>query len=420
MSSGTEYYVAPRVPGVRPLDPPDYDGIVFVYIFTYVKTAWIQPAVNQTAQIQVENAQGFVPGMTIVIENGGYYQVESTDALNRMVVMNYGTAYNQPPGSSIAPGKVTTTSLPGPPGGVGPAGPTGPTGSQGPVGPPLNAKGSVANAAALPASGSIGDFWTTLNDGHGHVWEGSWIDIGPFLGPAGATGATGATGPQGPPGATGPTGAQGATGATGAQGPQGPQGNPGATGATGPQGPQGATGATGPQGPPGGASANTTLSATFTMPAVNSTGVASVVNAGAFSVGGVIYITNLGYLAVTNVNTGANQLTLQNLGYAANGAPGATAPSGTALTGVGPQGPQGPAGATGATGPAGATGPQGPIGNTGAQGPTGATGATGATGPQGIAGTKWWNGTGAPTPPPTGSVPGDYYLDTASGDVYVL
>jgi hypothetical protein len=47
----------------------------------------------------------------------------------------------------------------------------------------------------------------------------------------------------------------------------------------------------------------------------------------------------------------------------------------------------------------------------GEQGPPGATGPTG---------TRWWNGVGPPTPPPSGYNPGDYYLDTSSGDVWVL
>lgn len=41
-------------------------------------------------------------------------------------------------------------------------------------------------------------------------------------------------------------------------------------------------------------------------------------------------------------------------------------------------------------------------------------------GEQGTAGAKWWNGSGAPTPPPSGSNPGDYYLDITTGDVYLL
>jgi len=44
---------------------------------------------------------------------------------------------------------------------------------------------------------------------------------------------------------------------------------------------------------------------------------------------------------------------------------------------------------------------------------------TGGQGPAGTPGSKWWNGSGAPGTV-TGSVPGDYYLDTASGNVYTL
>jgi hypothetical protein len=154
------------------------------------------------------------------------------------------------------------------------------------------------------------------------------------------------------------------------------------------------------------------------MPAVGSTAVASVASGGAaqFNIGGIVYISPIGYLSVTAVNTGANQLTLQNLGYTVNQAPGSTAPSGNTLTGVGPQGAQGPTGPTGPQGSAGAaatvaigtttTGAAGsyaavtntgtasaavfnftvPQGVAGAQGAQGATGNTGAQGPAGSAG----------------------------------
>ena len=157
MSNGTQYFVSPMQPGVRPADPPDYDGIQFVYVFTNVLDPWIQPPVQSNVTIVVANNQGFVNGMTVVIEGGGYYEVVSTANLNQMTVMNFGTNYNVAPGTSVAPGKVTTTSLPGPPGDPGPQGPIGPTGVQGPLGPPLNAKGTVANFAALPAGAAEGD-----------------------------------------------------------------------------------------------------------------------------------------------------------------------------------------------------------------------------------------------------------------------
>lgn len=405
MSNGTQYTITPMVPGVRAQDPPDYDGVTFVYVFTNILDPWVMPPVQGNVTVIVANAQGLVPGMTIVVENAGYFEVVSTGALNQLTMMNFGTNYNQPPGTGIAPGKVTTTSLPGPPGGIGPQGPQGVQGVQGPLGPPLNPKGTVANSSLLPATGnSEGDLWTTTDTGHAWSWTGNaWIDLGPFQGPTGPTGPQGSTGPQGVQGATGPAGNQGPIGPTGSQGPigntgpTGPAGTPGATGSTGPQGtqgpagPTGATGSIGPQGPsgpagpPGGASAYTTLASTFTMPAVNATAVASVAAGGAaqFNVGGIVYISPIGYLDVTAVNTGANTLTLQNLGYSVNQAPGSTAPSGNTLTGVGPQGPAGPAGPQGSQG---TQGPQGTTGATGSQGPAGATGPTGATGNTGPAG----------------------------------
>jgi hypothetical protein len=77
-------------------------------------------------------------------------------------------------------------------------------------------------------------------------------------GPQGPTGLQGAQGPQGPTGPQGPIGADGATGATGpagADGAPGATGPAGADGATGPQGPVGPQGPTGSQGPPGDANA---------------------------------------------------------------------------------------------------------------------------------------------------------------------
>ena len=207
-----EYTVTPRVPGVRPADPPDYDGITFVYVFTNVLDPWTQPPANQNVTLVVANAQGFVPGMCVVIENAGYYEVVSTTALDRMTVMNYGTAYNQPPGTGILPGKITTTSLPGPPG------------EQGPPGPPLNPKGTVPDPSHLPPTGNNpGDLYVSLSNNHVYAWDGTtWIDLGPTVqgpaGPPGATGPPGQTGPAGQPGAVGPAGPPGSTGPAGASG----------------------------------------------------------------------------------------------------------------------------------------------------------------------------------------------------------
>lgn len=81
----------------------------------------------------------------------------------------------------------------------------------------------------------------------------------------------------------------------------------------------------------------------------------------------------------------------------------------------GPAGATGPQGPAGPTGPQGATGPTGTTGATGPQGPAGATGPQGPTGPTGQA-EAWWSGSGAPAG--TLGAVGDWYLDTASGNVY--
>lgn len=106
------------------------------------------------------------------------------------------------------------------------------------------------------------------------------------------------------------------------------------------------------------------------------------------------------------------------------GVPGPQGPKGDTGS-VGPQGPAGSQGATGATGPAGSVGPQGIQGQVGPQGPTGLTGATGPVGPQGPtgetgstgpAGSVWYYGSSLPSN--NTGINGDFYLNTASGDVY--
>lgn len=61
-------------------------------------------------------------------------------------------------------------------------------------------KGSVAAAANLdPVYGGLdGDMFITLNDGHGHVWNGvNWTDVGQIKGDKGDTGLKGDKGDKG-------------------------------------------------------------------------------------------------------------------------------------------------------------------------------------------------------------------------------
>lgn len=87
---------------------------------------------------------------------------------------------------------------------------------------------------------------------------------------------------------------------------------------------------------------------------------------------------------------------------------------------TGAQGTQGVQGIQGVPGNDGATGPAGSTGATGATGSTGSTGATGSAGSNGTNGTNgatWRDGSGVPS---NGlGANGDYYLDDATGNVYL-
>jgi hypothetical protein len=161
---------------------------------------------------------------------------------------------------------------------------------------------------------------------------------------------------------------------------KGPQGPAGADGAQGPQGPQGNIGPAGPAG-------------------LNWRGAWSNANAYAandsVSWGGSTYFATVSKIAGsapptgTSADPGTNDAAV-NSGWAALSLEGATGPAG----------------------PQGSVGPQGPQGNVGPQGTAGATGTRGS---------QWYTGTGAPVAGNTaGSIPGDKYLDTTSGDVYTL
>lgn len=70
-------------------------------------------------------------------------------------------------------------------------------------------------------------------------------------------------------------------------------------------------------------------------------------------------------------------------------------------------------------GPQGVQGIQGIQGEAGNDGASGADGDDGADGADGARGSKWFTGAGSPSGV-SGSLPGDMYLDTGTGDVYEL
>lgn len=183
------------------------------------------------------------------------------------------------------------------------------------------------------------------------------------------------------------------------RGPQGPQGLQGVKGDTGSQGPKGDTGAKGDTGDPG---------------PQGTQGVAGPAGQGITIAGSVDTYADL----PTGLGTGDAGKAWEVL---ADGK--LYIWTGTQFPGDGQgnnfRGPQGPTGATGAKGDKGDTGDRGPTGDTGPTGAQGATGANGATGPTGSRGSNWYTGTGVPSGI-GGSLPGDLYLDTQTGDVYKL
>jgi len=273
------------------------------------------------------------------------------------------------PGPAGPQGPIGNTGPQGPIGNTGATGPTGATGSQGPQGIPGRAgeqwfTGTGTNPP--PEAGQIvGDWYlqTTTGDYYEctNVVANTWILRGNLKGPQGIQGATGATGSQGPIGNTGATGSQGPKGDTGNTGAQGIQGPAGPTGSTGSQGPAGSTG---PAGTPG----------------------------------------ERWYAFNANPGSGGEPLDSIVGDWYLNTATGdvfekTAAPNTWTLRGN----IKGPIGATGTQGPQGI---QGPIGNTGSQGV------------QGTPGEKWFSGSGVPAGSLAGTIVGDWYLNTANGDVY--
>jgi collagen type VII alpha len=189
------------------------------------------------------------------------------------------------------------------------------------------------------------------------------------------------------------------------RGPAGATGATGSTGATGPTGPTGPAGAVGPAG----------LNWRGAWSAANTYAIDDSV---AYN-GSTFFATGTHAPTATPPTTDpAGAVTSTTTGWAILAIEGA----------VGPTGPTGAAGAAGATGPTGSTGPTGTqgiqgvpgtTGATGSTGPTGAAGSTGSTGITGARGSDWFVGTGAPGTI-GGQLPGDQYLDQASGDVYTL
>jgi len=211
----------------------------------------------------------------------------------------------------------------------------------------------------------------------------AWTNTGSIRGPQGVPGPAGGPGPAGSPGLAGPAGEQGVAG------PAGSDGAPGAAGPEGPAGPTGPGGDPGPQGPAG-----TGINLKGSVDSVGDLPSSGQQQGDAYVVADendTLYVWDSALPGW--VDAGEIQ--------------GPAGPAGAA----GPAGPSGPAGAAGGTGPAGADGQQGIQGVAGSVGPAGSDGSRG---------TGWFVGSGPPPAEISGSIPGDLYLDTFTGEVYQL
>jgi hypothetical protein len=231
------------------------------------------------------------------------------------------------------------TGAQGPQGIQGLTGPQGLKGDKGDTGDTVSIKGSVANAAALPAGATLNDMYITQDDGNGHIWDGNaWINVGQIKGPKGDTGAQGVAGPTGPQGIqgidgpqgpkgdiglTGPQGIQGVAGPTGPQGLKGDQGDKGDKGDQGIQGIQGIDGPVGPKGDKGDQGIQGPQGVQGATGAAGTNGADGL--AATISVGTVTSVAAGGTPTVTN--TGTTTAAILNFGLV-TGATGAQGPQG--------------------------------------------------------------------------------------------
>ena len=290
----------------------------------------------------------------------------------------------------------------------------------------------------------------------------AWTKQGNIKGPVGATGSTG------PKGADGKAGTNGAVGPTGPTGPAGANGHVGAKGLKGDTGPKGLPGPAGPKGNDGSKGSDGKDGTGVT---IKGSAPKADILAKHGAAGDMWLITSTGadhgHGLVSN-GSGAGAANWTDVG-AIQGPKGSTGQ-------VGPHGPKGDAGISwhlkgrdteavikaktgvpgdmwiiaepghpkdghalgwdplnkpnpgwrdfgqfkGDKGDKGVAGHAGTNGAKGATGATGPAGAKGSKGDKGTRGTKWFSGSTDPSGTIHGSTTGDFYLNTASGNVFEL
>ena len=277
--------------------PPGVDGIPAASPLT---AAWTSPAVGASAPASVQDARGFIVGQWCYVEGAGPYYLAG-------VTMTGALAGDLDLRNDNQPGHVA--------------------GSVCPVGAMVNgaAPAGVAGAGATPLAAdwavpAVGAFSvaTVFNgDGFGvgqwvYVQRGGYFVVMSIGGPPGQPGANSTELRllnRGTPGNSAP----------GAVCPLGM-----------------AVTYAGPPGPPGGG--YTVLTAPFTVPALNTSALASVEIAEGFAAGQWAFVEACGWFSVLAVDPIANTLDLSNLGSSGNQQPGYIAPTGAIVNGSGPGG----------------------------------------------------------------------------------
>lgn len=262
--------------------------------YTTLSAGFTVPNAGATVSIDVISSDWMGgPGYALFIAGAGYYLISAITDTTHVVVMNSGSAANQPPGSTVNTGSTVV--------GAGPQGAPGATGASlsaydaltaSFIMPAMNAAVTVtiSNTAWLGANqiiyiASAGYFQvttivnaTTLSVTNlpypGNASSGATISSGSKVSPAGLIGPQGAGGP--------------------------------------------------------GLNAFTTLSANFTQPAVNASVTVNVGTTAWMAVGQGVFIQGGGYYSVNSI-ADLTHAVLLNLGSAGNAAPASTIVSGTTV-----------------------------------------------------------------------------------------
>lgn len=168
--------------------------------------SYTQPFPGEAIPIEVVTIDGFVQGLTIFVETGGYYLIINDPTVDGFIVgQNLGYPGNAAPGATISIGNAVTVG--GVQGAEGPEGPEGAVGPQGEQGSRWYTGDGFPAITPPPGPRIDGDMYLkNIDPSAGTTWRwdagsSSWVYSGADItGPQGPQGVAGAVGPAGPSG----------------------------------------------------------------------------------------------------------------------------------------------------------------------------------------------------------------------------